>query len=454
MEKKSIRGVSRRDFLKTAAAATASATLVGAPRPGYVAETGSLKIGLIGCGGRGSGAVRDALQAAAIVGAPIQLVALADVFKDKVDAVKKRFVESKGGELRESIKLTDEMCFSGLDCHEKLLKSDVNYVILATPPGFRPMHFEAAVEARKHIFAEKPVATDVVGTRQFMAAARKSEQLKLSVVAGTQRRHTLAFIETIKKIHDGKMGDILGARCYDCRGPVFKARERDPKWGDLEWQIRAWYSYIWLSGDQIVEQAIHSIDAMNWALGGHPVRAFASGGRAWKTKDQEYMGNIWDNISVDYEYEIGGRTVHMATMTRHWVSSDGTVAEIVVGTKRESNCSDNLGEPLKEEGESGSVQEHVDLIHSITGKGRYYNEAMQVAESSFTAILGRESAYSGKRLTWDGLLKSNLDLMPKPLSLEAKLPTPTIAIPGTYQIPGLASEGDEKKGRKKGKAKA
>jgi len=448
MEQRNNPGITRRGFLKTAAAATAGAVVLGAPRPGYVAESGPLKIGLIGCGGRGSGAARDALRAAEIAGVPVQLVALADVFKDKVDAAKKRFMESKGGGLRESIKLTDEMCFSGLDCHEKLLKSDVNYVILATPPGFRPMHFAAAVEAKKHIFTEKPVATDAVGTRKFMAAAKKSEELKLSVVAGTQRRHTLSFIETIKKIHDGKIGEILAARCYDCRGPVFHAKERDPKWSDLEWQIRAWYSYCWLSGDQIVEQAIHSIDAMNWALGAHPVRAFGSGGRAWKTKEQEYMGNIWDNISVDYEYEIGGRTVHMATLTRHWVNSDGIVAEVVVGTQRESDCRDNLGEPLKDEGESGSIQEHIDLINSITGKGRYYNEAMQIAETTFTAIFGREAAYTGRKLTWDGLLNSDLDLLPKELSFEAKIPAPPIPVPGTG--PGAEpAKGGKKAGGKK-----
>ncbi|MCX8036667.1 MAG: Gfo/Idh/MocA family oxidoreductase [Candidatus Sumerlaeia bacterium] len=451
MEK--IQQVSRRDFLKTGATVSAAAAAAGVPRPGYVAEAAPLKIGLIGCGGRGTGAVRDALRAAEIANVPMQLVAIADVFQDPVDAARKRFMESGGPELRDRIKLTPETCFTGLDCHEKLLKSEANYIILATPPGFRPMHFEAAVNAKKNIFCEKPVGTDAVGIRRFMTAAKKSEDMRLSVVAGTQRRHTVAFIETIKKIHDGQIGDILAARCYDCRGPVFKAKVRDPKWSDLEWQIRAWYSYIWLSGDQIVEQAIHSIDAMNWALGGHPVAAFASGGRAWKTKDQEYMGNIWDNVSVDYEYEIGGRIVHMTALTRHWQNCDGNVSEIVVGTKRETDCRDNLGQPLKDEGESGNVQEHVDLINSITGKGRYYNEAIQVAESSFTAILGRESAYSGKRLTWDALLNSELDLVPKPLSFEAKLPAPEIPVPGVYQIPGLAA-GEKRSGARKARAKA
>ena len=149
---------------------------------------------------------------------------------------------------------------------------------------------------------------------------------------------------------------------------------------------------------------------MDWALGGHPVAAFASGGRAWKKKEEEYMGNIWDNVSVDYEYEIGGRTVHMTAQTRHWVNSDGKVQEIVVGTKGESNCSDNLGQPLANEGENGSIQEHLDLINSITGKGRHYNEAMQVAESSFTAILGRESSARRRYMTMEEVIRENRKL--------------------------------------------
>ncbi|MBM3334085.1 gfo/Idh/MocA family oxidoreductase, partial [Candidatus Sumerlaeota bacterium] len=252
-------------------------------------------------------------------------------------------------------------------------------------------------------------------------------------------------------------GDLLAARCYWCGGPVFRERVHKPEWGDLEWQIRAWYSYCWIGGDNIVEQHVHNLDVINWALGAHPVRAFGSGGRAWKSKEFEYMGNIWDNFSIDYEYEIGGRTVHLMSMSRHWERSDGMNGQFVVGTKRESNCSDNLGQPLERDAEPSMVREHMNLIASITGKGPHFNEAMQVAESSFTAILGRESAYSGRRLSWDDLLQSGLDLMPKPLSFDAKLPTPTIPAPGTYQIPGLAQKGPQKgsqKERKQRKAKA
>jgi len=445
MESKDTR-INRRAFLKTAVAASAAAAVVGLPRPGYVAESGPLKVGLIGCGGRGTGAARQALTASDRTGVPLQLVALADAFKDQVDRARKTFEGNK------NVNLTDETCFSGLDAYQKLLATDVNYVILATPPGFRPIHFEAAVNAKKNIFTEKPVGTDSVGIRKFMAAAKKAEEMKLCVVAGTQRRHDSQYQETIKKIHDGELGDLLTARAYWCGGPVFKARERKPEWSDLEWQLRAWYSFCWICGDNIVEQHVHNLDVMNWVLGAHPVSAFASGGRAWKT-NEPYMGNIWDNFSVDYEYKIGDRTVHMLSLSRHWQNCDGANGEAVVGTKGESNCRDK-GTP----GENSMVQEHMDLINSIIGKDPYRNEGIQVAESSFTAILGRESAYTGRRLSWDGLLNADFDLLPKELNFEAKNPPDPIPIPGTgtrASAKGAAPrKGGGKQGGGKGKANA
>jgi len=437
----------RREFLKTAAAATAAVAAVGVPRPGYVAEGGPLKIGLIGCGGRGTGAAQNALAASEAAGIPVQLVALADAFKDQVDRARERL---QGQKARENVKLADETCFAGLDAYQKLLATDLDYVILATPPGFRPIHFEAAIAAKKNVFCEKPVGTDAVGIRKFMAAAKKSEEMKLSVVAGTQRRHDRNYRETIKKIQAGEIGDLLAARAYWCGGPVFKARERKPEWSDLEWQMRAWYSFCWLCGDNIVEQHVHNLDVINWALGGHPVSAFASGGRAWKT-NEPYMGNIWDNFSVDYEYKVGNRTVHMLSMSRHWVNCAGANGEAVVGSKRESNCRDNLGAKAEGGGEAAMVQEHMDLMNSIIGKGPHMNEAMQVAESSFTAILGRETAYTGRRLGWDELLNSDLDLLPKELTFKAKIPAPPVPIPGS----GPGAERPKPAGRKKAaKAKA
>jgi predicted dehydrogenase len=404
--------VTRRGFIRTAAGVTAG---MGA-RPGYVAEGGTLKVGLVGCGARGTGAARQALEAGRQTGAPIELVALADAFQDCVDVAFASFTMGN----RPGVKLTKEKCFAGLDAYKKLLETDVNYVILATPPGFRPIHFEAAVAAGKHIFMEKPVGTDAAGIQKIMTAANEAGTKKLSVVAGTQRRHDPPYIQTIQKIHDGAIGKVLSARAYWCGGPVFKAVTRKPEWSDLEWQMRAWYSFAWCGGDNIVEQHIHNIDVMDWVMGAHPVEAFAVGGRAWKT-DEPFMGNIWDNFGVDFIYPGG---IHVMSLSRHW-NAPGIIGEWVVGAEKESNCHD-LAEksPI-----APQVQEHIDLINSITGQGKYVNEGAQAAQSSFTAILGREAAYTGQRLKWEDLLKSNFSLLPE-LSFETKIPTPEVPVPG------------------------
>ncbi len=400
---------SRRDFLKTAALATA-ATAVPFIRTGS-AEGEPIKVALIGCGGRGRGAAGDAMAASK----DVKIIALADAFADRAKGFQ-RDLKERG------MNIPDDMVFVGLDGYKKAAQTDADYVILATPPGFRPEQFEAAVNAKKHVFTEKPVAADVAGIRRFMEAAKKSEQLKLSVTAGTQRRHQKPYIETIKKIHDGEIGEVRAARSYWCGGPVIFMNSRPAGMGDLEWQMRNWYSFCWLSGDNIVEQHVHNLDIINWVMGAHPVRVFASGGRAWKT-NEEYLGNIWDNFSCDYEYPNG---IHMLSMSRHWNNSDGDVSEFIVGTKKGSNCTD-----MSEGGGANPyVQEHIDLIASMRGTGPHYNEAMQVAESTMTAIMGRESAYTGKKLRWDEFLKSDLDLMPKNLSFDAKIPVSAIPIPG------------------------
>jgi len=431
MEKKSTKGVNRREFLKAAAAATAGATLASVPRPGYVAESGMLKIGLIGCGGRGTGAAGQALRAAEMLGVPAQLVAVADVLGRSKGAAN-GFRNSNNKAVREGTKITDEMIFDGVDAYKRLLAADVNYVILAAHPGFRPFHFEAAVEAKKQIFTEKPVATDPVGMRQFMAAAKKSEELGLSITAGTQRRHEAKYVTTVGKIHEGAIGDIQAIRAYWDGGGVYNQHQPKPAgMSDLEWQIRDWYAHVWICGDNIVEQHVHNLDIANWIMKGHPARAYGSGGRAWKRKD-DFLGNIWDHFAIDFEYANG---VHMMSMCRHWDGCDGSVSEAFVGTKGKSSGSDMGNGGL--EWADPYIQEHVHLIQSITGKGKHYNEAMQVAESTFTAILGRESAYQGKRLEWDKLLNSDLSYFPKELSFEAKIPlapVPHPGVPGWYKV--------------------
>lgn len=417
--------VSRRDFLKSAAAATAAAATVGVARPGYVAEGGPMKVGIVGCGGRGTGAAGNAIQAGNAIGADVQVVALGDAFQDKIDRCKRSLQRHKNRLIREKSKnIRDDLCFVGVDNYKKVIAQDLDYVILATPPGWRPLHFEEVVRAKRNCFCEKPVATDPVGIQRYMAAAKRSEQLGLSITVGTQRRHSKDYRETIKKIKDGKIGEILAARAYWCsKGAVFKERERKPEWSDLEWQLRAWYSYCWICGDNIVEQHIHNLDIINWVMGTHPTKAVGSGGRSWKSGEPG-VGDIFDHFTIDYTYPNG---VHMLSMCRHWYSPWGSVSEAVVGTKGTSNCHD-----MQDEGKGlgGMVQEHVDLILSIMKQEPHYNEAVQVCESTGTAILGREAAYSGRELTWDDMMNSKLSILPKNLSFNARIPEPPVPTPG------------------------
>ncbi len=407
-------GMSRRDFAKASALAGFSILAAGAARAQDSAET--LKVGLIGCGGRGTGAAKNLIDGVDNV----KITALADVFEDKVRNCRHELEKIKDPKIKAKIALTDEQCFVGLDAFDKLLKTDVQVVILATPPYARPVHFEAAVNAGKHIFTEKPVAVDPVGIRRFMDAAREAEKKKLSVVAGTQRRHQSPYVETIKRIHDGEIGEILAGRAY-WNGTLPFSHERKPEWSDLEYRLRNWYNQCWTCGDNILEQHVHNLDIINWALNAHPEKVVASGGRAWKPFEERY-GDIWDNFTCDYEYPNG---VHVLSMSRHWDNSASGVFEEVTGTKGKSTCR-NLGK----EKEDPYVQEHIDLFASIRGAGPYLNEGIQVAESCLTAIMGRMAAYTGAEVSWNDALKSDLSLVPEDLDFAKAYPLGPIPVPG------------------------
>ncbi len=409
--------ITRRDFLRTAALTTA-ATAAPFIRIGKAEEADPLTFALIGCGGRGKGAALQAME----VAKNVEVTVLADAFAERAKGFQKQLRSEKG------IKIPDDMVFVGLDAYKKALATDVDFVMLATPPCWRPIHLEAAIDAKKHVFAEKPVATDVVGARKFIAASEKAKKLKLSIVAGTQRRHDRAYIETIKKIHDGDIGKILSARSHCFTEEIILMSSRPEGMSDLEWQLRNWYGFSWTCGDRNVSNHVHELDVINWALGGHPISVVAGGGRAWKTPE-ERLGNIWDSICCDYEYPNG---VHLCSLTRQWFNVPGGRGAYVVGAKRESNCSD-----MGRGGRSSYLQEHANLIASIRGTGPYYNEGVQVAESTMTAIIGREAAYTGQRLKWDEFIKSDLDLMPKNLSfdVDARNPISPIPRPGMPAIP-------------------
>ena len=441
--------VSRRSFLGKSASVTPAAFAIIKPHLVRGQGKEKLKAGLIGCGGRGTQAVQDLLAGTENV----ELTAMADVFEDRLErslrelrGADMRFNRYIGGEVMRNGKvhhLTEEelrtsissrvtvapdMRFMGQEGYKKVIASDVDIVLLATPPGYRPIHFEAAVEAKKHIFCEKPFGTDPVGVRRFMAAARKSEDLRLTVVSGAQRRFQRPYVETVEKIHSGAIGDVVATYAYWVGTPVIQVKARDPKWSDAEFQHRSWYSFVWICGDQIVEQHLHNIDVSNWVMGMHPVKVRASGGTAWRPREEIY-GNIYDHIDAEFEYPNG---VIMTSRCRQYRRQPGTymnVSELVVGAKGRSNCHD-----LGKEGNDPYMQEHIAMVDSIRGNGPYINHAMAVAESTMTCIMGRESAYSGREITWNDIMMSQQDLMPKDLSDSAKIPVRPLPVPGEYQF--------------------
>lgn len=421
-------GISRRSFFQQSTAAGASAAAFQIIKPELVRGAGKekLRAGLVGCGGRGRQAVVDLLQGSENV----EVVALADVFEDKLEQnLKWMKEEPRHAAIRDRVKVDPEHRFVGFDAFQKLVKSDIDIVMLATPPGYRPAHFEAAVAAKKHIFCEKPFGTDAVGVRRFMAAAKKSEELKLTVMSGAQRRHQKEYVETVDRIRQGEIGDVVALYAYWVGTPVIQQKARDPKWGDMTWQHRNWYSYVWICGDQIVEQHLHNIDVCNWVMGTHPVKVAAHGGRAWRPADELY-GNIYDHVAADFVYANG---VRMSSYCRQYPNDKEiyrNVAEEVLGTKKRSNGKD-LGVKANV---SPYVAEHTAMINSIRGDGPYINHAMAVADSTMTCIMARESAYSGLEITWDMMMKSQQDLQPKEFGYEVKMEVPPLPVPGQYKF--------------------
>ena len=282
--------LNRRDFLKAGAATT----LMTTGNYAFAAGSDKVRVGVVGCGGRGSGAVGNCAEA----DKGVEIVAMGDLFKDRLEGsrngLKDEFAKQGRGE---QFKVTDDRCFVGFDAYKSVLASDIDMVILATPPGFRPYHFQAAIEAKKHVFMEKPVAVDGAGIRRVIATGELAKANKLAVVSGTQRRHQAPYLEVMKRIHDGEIGEIVAAQCYWNQGGLWM-NERRPNWSDTEYQIRNWLYYTWLSGDHIVEQHIHNLDVINWAFNAHPVKAVALGGRQSRTQPQ--YGHIFDHFAVEY----------------------------------------------------------------------------------------------------------------------------------------------------------
>jgi myo-inositol 2-dehydrogenase/D-chiro-inositol 1-dehydrogenase len=414
---------SRRDFIKTTTAAAIGTSLSSALVGAHAAGTDAIRVGLIGCGGRGTGAVEDALRAAP----GVTLVAMGDVFADRLDESRERLK----AKYPDGVDVPDDRRFVGFDAYQRVIASDVNYIILATPPGFRPAHLKAAVAAGKHIFTEKPVAVDGPGIRTCFALYDEAKAKGLGIVAGTQRRHQTGYLETMRRIHDGAIGRILAARCYWNQGLLWK-KDRQPEWTDVEWQLRNWLYFTWLSGDHIVEQHVHNLDVVNWALGTHPLVAHGMGGRQVRTGPE--WGHIFDHFAIDYEYP---GDVRVLSMCRQIDGCEGNVSEALVGER--GNCRVDKYEitgsrPWKLEAKDNApyIQEHIDFIASIRA-GSPLNELKAVTESTLTAIMGRMSAYTGQPVTWQQALNSIEELMPQTLAF-GPMAVPPVAVPGKTQL--------------------
>jgi predicted dehydrogenase len=429
--------VARRDFLKGSTAAVVGTALAGTlsiARSAHAAGDDEIKIALIGCGGRGTGAANQALRTAG----KVKLVAMADVFEDRLNGAFHQL--EKQGEIKDKIDVPQERRFVGFDAYKQALEAGPDLVILATPPGFRPIHFEAAVKAGKHVFMEKPVATDAPGVRKVLAAAEESVAKRLGVGVGLQRRHQAGYLETIKRIHDGAIGDVVDLRVYwNGTTPWVHTREEleskaGRKLSEMEYQMRNWYYFTWICGDHIVEQHIHNLDVGNWVKGSYPVKANGMGGCQVR-KGRDY-GETFDHHAVEFEFADGSR---MFSQCRHIPGCWNSVSEHAAGTKGTARIDryqiTAAGDPWRYRGPQPDPYqvEHDDLFASIRA-GSPINEAEQGAKSSMTSILGRMCTYSGKEITWDEAIHSNISLAPEEFSFAAT-PKSLPDANGMYQLP-------------------
>src|SRR5882724_8504693 len=412
---------SRRDFVKSSsllAGGVLTAPLLS--RANYFSGADTvIKIALIGCGGRGTGAAVQALSTSQNV----QLVAMADAFRDRLDGSLRHITDELAAK-KERVQVKEENKFTGFDAYKKAMAlADV--VILATPPGFRPIHFEEAVNQGKQIFMEKPVATDPAGIQRVLAAAAIAKQKKLNVVVGLQRRYQNSYRELIKRVHDGAIGEIVGAQAWWNNDGVW-VHPRQPGWTEMEYQMRNWYYFVWLCGDHITEQHIHNLDVINWAMDGYPVKAQGMGGREVR-KGKDY-GQIFDHHYVEFHY--GDGTV-LNSQCRHQKGTMSKVDELLIGTKGMLLCdaariTDNKGRLIYQFDKSKENQpyqtEHDELFAAIA-KGEYkFWDAERGAKSSMTSILGRMATYSGQAVEWDKAINSGINIMPSAYDFSAAPP--------------------------------
>jgi len=424
--------LTRRQFLKSSTAAALAGPLVAGSALGQertISPGETLRVGLIGCGGRGTGAAAQALAG----DANVKLVALGDAFKDRLDGSLETLKKQEN--IAKKIDVPEERCFVGFDAYKQVIASGVDVVLLATPPHFRPIHLKAAIDAGKHVFAEKPVAVDAPGVRAVLAACEEARKKKLAVVSGLALRYSFAYRETIKRIHDGAIGDIRALHANDFRGPLW-VKPRQPGWTDMEYHMRNWYYFTWLSGDFNVEQHVHMLDVCAWIMKDeYPVSAMGLGGRQVRT-GSEY-GNIYDHHSVIYEYASG---VKLHAYCRQQAGGVNDISAHVAGSKgiaalSQRNLEITAGSKWRYNGEKNnqSQTEHDELFASIRS-GKPINNGDYMSKTTLMAIMGRMATYTGQKITWEQALDSEENLSPDRYTLDGTPPKSEVAIPGVTKF--------------------
>ncbi len=407
----------RRTFIKTSATASLAFPAINFAKP----DSRKLKVGLVGCGGRGTGAANQALTA----DSNITLHAVGDIFPEPLEKSLKTLLKVQPGK----IDIPKSRQHIGWDAYQKVIDS-CDVVLLATPPQFRPLHIEAAVEAKKHIFAEKPVAVDAPGVRSVLASAAKAKAQGTFVVSGLCWRYETGMQEVMKRLHDGQIGEIQAMETSRYGRGVAKLAKRQPGWSDMEYQLRNWYYYTWLSGDFIVEMFVHELDKMAWAMKDqYPVHCIASGGRIART--EPHYGHIYDHFNAIFTYANGTK---LYAGTRHQPGCDGARLDLTHGTEGRCNLMSHtiFGKRPWKWGKTTTVMHQLehDAMYAALRDGAYINNGDYMAKSTLMAIMARQSAYTGKALTWDQIMESKEDLTPPSYRWDQNMPEPPVAIPG------------------------
>ncbi|MCM8535964.1 MAG: Gfo/Idh/MocA family oxidoreductase [Lentisphaeraceae bacterium] len=419
--------MNRRNFVQMASMATIAAAQAAT---GSKKKDATLNVGIIGCGARGLGAVVNILSA----DKNVKIIAAGELFPDKLASAMEKLDRLNTGEFEGRIDIPKENQFTGLDNYKGVLACDIDIVLHTTPPGFRPQHLEAAVEAGKHIFAEKPLGVDAVGIRKVQAVVDKCKEKGLSFLGGFCYRFRDSMVNTVDKIHNGHIGEIKNIQCSYNTGLLW-TRLRQENWADMEYYTRNWYYYNFLSGDHIVEQGIHNIDKMCWVMGSKPpLEAYGMGGRIVRTDDK--FGHIYDHFSIQYKFEDD---VYANFTCRQQGGTERRVADYVVGTEgtadlMKAKIKSKKGDwRQRKQGIQMHAAEHIPFIKGIRS-GKVLNNGDESVISSMTGVMGRMAAYSGKVVTWEHMMKSKEDLTPPTYDLSASMSEPPVAQPGIYEL--------------------